>query len=91
MSAKVTILSQAATDADQKPVLAVNPKTIVERGGKKQVLRLKDDTVEAIDVNVGRKIGDNLEVQGALQSGDKLVLSPSEKVVAGAKVTVATK
>ncbi len=26
MSAKVTILSQAATDADQKPLLAVNPQ-----------------------------------------------------------------
>jgi HlyD family secretion protein len=46
MSAKVTILSQPATDADQKPVLAVNPKAVVERDGRKQVLRVKDDTVE---------------------------------------------
>ena len=91
MSAKVTILSQAATDADQKPVLALNPKAIAERDGKKIVFRIKDDTVEAVNVQTGRKIGDNLEVTGALKSGDKLVLSPSDKLAAGAKIAVATK
>lgn len=91
MSAKVTILSQAASDADQQPVLAVNPRAIVERDGRKLVLRLKDDTVEAVDVVAGRKIGDNVEVAGALKSGERLVLSPSDKVQAGTRVTVAAK
>lgn len=91
MSAKVTFLSQAITDADQQPLLAVSPKAVVERGGKKQVLRVKDDAVEAVDVTTGRKIGDNLEVTGALKSGDKLVLEPGEKLVGGSKITVATK
>jgi RND family efflux transporter MFP subunit len=91
MSAKVTILSQPATDADQTPVLAVNPQAIVERGGKKVVLRLKDDSVEAVEVTPGRKLGDSVEVSGALKSGDKLVLSPSDKVQPGAKVAVAAK
>ena len=91
MSAKVTVLSQAATDADQKAVLAVNPRAIVERDGRKLVLRLKDDTVEAVDVVPGRKIGDNVEVGGALKSGERLVLSPSDKVQAGTRVTVAAK
>lgn len=91
MSAKVTILSQAATDADQKPVLTVNPKAIVERQGKKMVFRIKDDTVEAINVTPARKIGDNLEITGELKSGDKLVLNPDTKLEAGKKVTVASK
>jgi RND family efflux transporter MFP subunit len=91
MSAKVTLLSQAITDADQQPLLAVNPKAVVERGGKKQVLRVKDDTVEAVDVSTGRKIGDTVEVTGALKSGDKLVLEPGDKLVAGSRVTVAAK
>lgn len=91
MSAKVTILSQAATDADQKPVLTLNPKAIVERQGKKMVFRIKDDTVEAINVTPARKIGDNLEVTGELKSGDKLVLNPDTKLEAGKKVTVASK
>ncbi len=91
MSAKVTILSQAASDADQKPVLAINPKTVVERGGKKVVFKIKDDSVEMITINLLRKIGDNQELTGALQSGDKLVLMPSEKLEAGKKISVTSK
>ena len=92
MSAKVTILSQPASDADQKPVLAVNPLAVVERGGKKQVFRVKDDAVEAVEVTPGRKIGDSVELQSAaLKSGDKLVLSPGEKLHSGDKVAVAGK
>lgn len=91
MSAKVTILSQAVTDADQKPLLALNPQTVVDRDGKKTVFRIKDDVVEAVSVILGRKIGDSVEVQGALKSGDKLVLAPTEKLKAGSKVVVASK
>jgi HlyD family secretion protein len=91
MSAKVTILSQAISDGDQQPILALNPKTVVERDGKKQVLRIKDDSVEALSVTLGRKIGDNLEVRGELKSGDKLVLSPSDKVKPGVKIAVSSK
>lgn len=94
MSAKVTILSQAITDADQKPILALNPKAVVERAGKKIVFRIngsKDNLLEQVPVITGRKIGDNLEISGALQSGDKLVLSPNEKLQNGSKVTVASK
>lgn len=91
MSAKVTILSQAATDADQKAVTALNPKTVVDRDGKKVVFRVKGDTVEMVAVNLGRKIGDNQEITGNLQSGDKLVLSPDAKLVAGKKIVITTK
>jgi len=83
-------VSRPATDADQKPVVAVNPKTVTERDGRKLVFRLKDDTVEAVPVTPGRMLGDALEVTGTpLKSGDKLVLSPDAKLQAGAKVSVA--
>ena len=91
MSAKVTILSRAVTDDEQKPLLALNPKALAERDGTKVVFRIKDDSVEVVAVTPGRKIGDNTEVTGALTSGDKLVLSPSEKITSGAKVVVVTK
>ena len=90
MSAKVNFLSRPATDADQKPVVAVNPRTVTEREGRKVVFRLKDDTVEAVPVTPARMLGDALEVTGTpLKSGDKLVLSPDAKLQAGAKVSVA--
>ena len=92
MSAKVVFLTQRPSDADFKPVLAVNPKTVVEREGKKVVLRINGDVLEAVPVTAGRNLGDSLEITGAaLKAGERLVLSPGEKLVAGSKVTVAGK
>ena len=51
----------------------------------------KDDVAEAVDVTVGRKVGDTVEIQGALKSGDKVVLDPPAGLASGAKVAVASK
>ena len=92
MSAKVVFLSKVASDADFKPVTAVNPKTVVERDGKKLVFRINADVLEAVPVSVGRTLGDALEITSAgLKASDKLVLSPGDKLQAGAKVSVAGK
>ncbi|MBT9500017.1 MAG: efflux RND transporter periplasmic adaptor subunit [Burkholderiaceae bacterium] len=95
MSAKVSFLSQAASEADQQKVLAVNPGSVLERDGKKLVLRIQGEpgaqTVEAVEVKTGRKLGDALEVTGALKAGDKLVLKPDARLQTGAKVSVAAK
>lgn len=92
MSAKVVFLSQRTVEGDQKAVIAVNPKTVVERDGRKLVLRIAGDTLEAVPVTPGRTLGDALEITGhALKPGDRLVLSPGDKLAAGSKVTVAGK
>ncbi len=89
MSAKVVFLSQRPGDAEQKPVLAVNPKTVVERDGAPLVLRVGGDGVlEAVPVTVGRTLGDLLELSGALAAGERLVLSPAPGLKAGARVRV---
>jgi HlyD family secretion protein len=91
MSAKVTFLSQPATDADQQPVLAVNPGAIADRSGGKVVFRIAGDVLEAVPVTVGRKLGDVLEVAGPLKSGERLVLQPDDTLAAGTRVVVVTK
>lgn len=92
MSAKVVFLSKAPSEAEQKPVTAVNPKTVVERDGRKLVFRIVGDSVEAVPVTPGRTLGDALEITaGALKPGEKLVLAPDAKLGAGAKVSVAGK
>lgn len=93
MSAKVNFLSQAPTDADQKPVIAVNPKAIAERDGKKVVFRIGEgDKLEMVPVRPGRMLGDAQELApGALERGDRIVLSPAEALKAGTVVTVAAK
>ena len=91
MSAKVTILSQAVSDADQTALLAVNPKAVVERDGKKQLLRINGEQLDVVTVNLGRNLGDVVEVKGELKSGDRVVLSPADKLVQGSRISVATK
>jgi multidrug efflux pump subunit AcrA (membrane-fusion protein) len=92
MSAKVVFLSQAPSDADLRPVTAVNPKTVAEREGRKLVFKLDGDTVGAVPVTLGRTLGDAVEIRdGAIKPGDKIVLSPPDKLRAGQKVVVAGK
>jgi RND family efflux transporter MFP subunit len=95
MSAKVSFLSKAPTPAEQLPVLAVNPKTLLEKDGKQWLLRIKregdKELLEAVEVKVGRKLGDVVEVTGAVKSGDRIVLSPSAKLKDGGQVTLAAK
>lgn len=95
MSAKVGFLSQAPTPAEQRPVLAVNPKTLLEKDGKQWLLRIKregdKELLEAVEVKLGAKLGDLVEVSGALKSGERIVLAPSPKLQSGAQVTLAAK
>jgi len=100
MSAKVVFLAQRASDADLKPVLAVNPKTVLERDGRKLVLRVNtpsgartgEGVLEAVPVTPGRTLGDALEVSGAaLKPGERLVLGAGPELAAGTAVKVAGK
>jgi RND family efflux transporter MFP subunit len=92
MAAKVSFLSRPAAPEDQKPVIAVNPKTIAQREGKPVVFRITGEAVESVPVTLGRKIGDLQEVTGStLKSGERVVLSPGEALKAGARVTVTAK
>lgn len=103
MSAKASFLSRPVTDADQRPVLAVNPQAVVEREGGKAVWRITTSgpadapvmTASPVPVKTGRTIGEVLEitpvVADALKSGDKVVLSPPSKLREGATVKQAEK
>lgn len=89
MSAKVVFLSKAASEAERQAVVAVSPKAVVEREGKKLVFRVTDGKAEAVPITTARNLGDLVEVAvGALKVGDRLVLSPSDKVVAGAALSL---
>lgn len=92
MSAKVSFLTRPATAEDQQPVIAVNPKAIVLRDGQPMVFRLVGDAVEAVPVSRGRTLGDLQAVGGGgLKPGDRVVLSPTDALKAGTRVTVASK
>ncbi|QDZ27291.1 efflux RND transporter periplasmic adaptor subunit [Noviherbaspirillum sp. UKPF54] len=90
MSAKIAFLSQPVPPQDRKPVTAVPAGAVVQRDGRKVVFVVKDDKARQAGVQVGRKIGELLEVSG-IAAGDKVVLNPDDKLKDGGTVAPAKK
>jgi multidrug efflux pump subunit AcrA (membrane-fusion protein) len=91
MSAKVAFLSRAPEPGERKPVTAVRPEAIAKRGTKSVVYVLDDKNVaKEGDVGAPQKLGDLMQVSN-VKAGDKVALSPPEKLRDGAVVTLAKK
>jgi RND family efflux transporter MFP subunit len=91
MSAKVAFLSRAPEGNERKPVTAVRPEAVVKRGDKSVVYLLDDKNVaKEVAVGAAPKLGDLTQVAN-VKAGDKVALSPPEKLRDGATVTVAKK
>jgi RND family efflux transporter MFP subunit len=90
MSAKIAFLSRPVAPQEKQPVVAVQPAAIVERDGRKLVYVVKDDTVWAVPVTAGARIGELVAVHG-VNPGDTLVLAPNGKIRDGTRVTLAKK
>lgn len=90
MSAKIAFLSKPVSVQDRQPVTAVQASAVVERDGRPVVFALQDDTVHAVPVARGARIGELVAVRG-VKPGDTVVLAPGAALKDGAKVTVAKK
>jgi hypothetical protein len=55
------------------------------------VWKIQNDEVQPVNVSVGPKLLDQLEIKGDLTSGDKLVLSPPADLKPGSRVAVVSK
>ncbi|WP_454725153.1 MULTISPECIES: efflux RND transporter periplasmic adaptor subunit [Cupriavidus] len=91
MSAKIAFLEKPVPAQDRKPVVAVQPAALAERGGRKVAYVVgKDGTVRETPVTTGATLGDLVAV-GGVAPGDVVVLAPGDKLRDGARVTVAKK
>jgi HlyD family secretion protein len=90
MSAKVSFLSRELKDDERKPVIAVQPSALTKRDGKDVLFLIDKDTAKKVDISVGSKIGDLVQVSG-VKPGDKIVLTPSEKLKDGGAVAILKK
>lgn len=90
MSAKVSFLTRALTEAEKKPVTAVQAAAVTKRDGKDVVFLIEENIAKQTAVTVAGKIGDLVQVTG-VKPGDKVVLTPGEKLKDGAAVAIVKK
>ena len=90
MSAKVSFLSRELKPEERKPVIAVQPAALAKRDGKDVLFLIDNNVAKLVPVSVGAKIGDLVQVSG-VKPGDKIVLTPSEKVKDGTPVALLKK
>lgn len=87
MSAKVAFLEREIAPVDRNPVTAVPKQAVVERNGTKIVFVLKDGRAMHAKIEVGRTLGNLVEVSG-VQAGEQVVLKPLDRLTDGARVKV---
>jgi RND family efflux transporter MFP subunit len=90
MSAKVSFLSQEVTPEQQQPVLAAAPDTLAEREGRTVVFAIREGRAVAVPVSTGKKIGDQVVIEGELKSGERLVDKPDVALQSGTPVRPAS-
>lgn len=88
MSAKVAFLSRELAPDQRKPVFGVPPAAIIARGADQVAFVVKDGRVKEVPVETGDRIGDWVVVKKGLKAGDRVVLSPTEKIRDGAEVRI---
>jgi HlyD family secretion protein len=91
MSAKVAFLSRAPEAAERTPVTAVRPEAVAKRGDRNVVFVVGErNVVKEVDVGAPRKLGDLMQVAN-VKAGDKVALSPPEKLRDGATIALVKK
>jgi RND family efflux transporter MFP subunit len=89
MSAKVQFLSKRSDeDESTTPVLGIPASAIVARGGKTVAFRVIDNSVTEVPVEVGRQIGNSVEILQGLSLNDKVVVRPGGDLSTGTRVSV---
>ena len=89
MSLKVSFLKDSSQVDSSGPKLTVPASAIVSKDGKKMVFVVSGDHLVETTVMLGQTVGNGLEVKSGLKDGDKVVLSPADKLKNGTKVKAA--
>ncbi len=87
MSAKVYFLSKDLIDTvTTSPFVAVNSSAVTISNRKNVVFLFKDNKVEEVEIELGQKAGNMIEIKKGLSVGDKVVINPSRNLFTGRKV-----
>jgi multidrug efflux pump subunit AcrA (membrane-fusion protein) len=91
MSAKVAFLSRDIRDDEQEPRTALLESAILTDNGKHSVFLIHENRVIETPITVGATFGDMVEVLSGIKPGDRVVLSPLEKIKNGSRINIPEK
>jgi RND family efflux transporter MFP subunit len=91
MSAKVAFLSREVREDEQKPRTALPARAVVTRNGKQSVFLVQGERVKETPITTGETLGDMIEVLGGVKTGDRIVVSPLDKLRDGSRVKIIEK
>jgi RND family efflux transporter MFP subunit len=88
MSAKVAFLSRAVGAGEQAPVRAVPAAGVGTRDGKEVVFLIQGDQVREVPVELGRRLGEMVELREGPAVGSRIAASPVDRLKDGARVSI---
>lgn len=91
MRSKVSFLSRALKQEEEKPRTAVMKSAIINHGDRKIVFLVKEDRVVETTINTGEPLGETIEVLGGVKAGDRVVARPPKRLKNGSRIKVAEK
>jgi RND family efflux transporter MFP subunit len=91
MSARVNFFLDSLRTANASQTLAVSRDAVTTRDNQKVVFRIDGEYVALVPIRTGRDLGNLVEIVEGLKQGDRLVLSPPGKMIAGQKIEIAVR
>jgi RND family efflux transporter MFP subunit len=89
MSAKVSFLSRNLKPEELKPRIAVSQSALINRGDQNIVFLLRGSHVLQTSLQLGKKLGDMMEITEGLKPGDRVVINPPKGLKDGSKIKIA--
>jgi RND family efflux transporter MFP subunit len=90
MSAKVNFFTEKldVAQAEQKPVLVIPSSAVKNVNGKSFVFKIDAEKAKKIEVQIGQKFGDFVEVVSGLNNSDQIIDSLTDKIKDGTQVKI---
>jgi len=88
MSAKVAFLSRPVGAGEQAPVRAIPAAAVATLDGQAVVFLIEGDQVRQVPVQLGRHMGEMVELLDGPSIGNRIAAAPVEKLSEGTRVTV---
>jgi len=91
MRAKVSFLSRAVKQEEEKPRTAVLKSAVINHDGKKTLFLIEGDRVVETSITLGEPFGEMVEILDGAKAGDKIVAHPPKRLRNGSRIKVAEK